>query len=262
MIKICTVYFEGKYTPDYVEKLYNGLKRYCTLPFEFICYSDNPNVKADRIIPLPNPKHTDIKIHWHKLTFFSPLFGFQEPDDEIIIMDIDQIIVNNIDKIIGWPVADNELVSYDKWWGGYQIIDGQYKNRKTYGLKLNGGFYKFKSSSCQIIWDEFIKCPEVWQLHYFKNNIVTYKYYGEQNFVNWMCEKHKIKLTLMTPEWVCKLSNDKKQDYKNNIHYMKKFNQDYMILDKPNPLIKIIHFANPEADIHNSKYSWIKDYWK
>ena len=30
MIKICTVYFEGKYTPDYVEKLYNGLKRYCT----------------------------------------------------------------------------------------------------------------------------------------------------------------------------------------------------------------------------------------
>ena len=46
-IKICTLYFEGKYRPDYVEKLYNGLKRHCTLPFEFICYSDNPNVKAD-----------------------------------------------------------------------------------------------------------------------------------------------------------------------------------------------------------------------
>ena len=53
MIRICTVYFEGKYTPDYVEKLYNSLKRNCTLPFEFICYSDNPNVKADKVIPLP-----------------------------------------------------------------------------------------------------------------------------------------------------------------------------------------------------------------
>ena len=31
-LKICSLYFEGKYKPDYVEKLYNGLKRYCTLP--------------------------------------------------------------------------------------------------------------------------------------------------------------------------------------------------------------------------------------
>ena len=63
MIRICTVYFEGKYTPDYVEKLYNSLKRNCTIPFEFICYSDNPNVKADVIIPL---KHfNNIKYHWY-----------------------------------------------------------------------------------------------------------------------------------------------------------------------------------------------------
>tara|TARA_B100001173_G_C15946247_1_gene529327 strand:- start:89 stop:862 length:774 start_codon:yes stop_codon:yes gene_type:complete len=257
MIKICTVYFEGKYTPDYVEKLYNSLKRYCTLPFEFICYSDNPNVKADRVIPLPNLKYTDIKIHWHKLTFFSPLFGFQEPDDEIIIMDIDQIIVNNIDKIIGWPIGDNELISYNKWWGRWT----EFKKWKKIP-KLNGGFYKFKSGQCKIIWDTFIRSPEDWQLLYFRKGTVTYKYYGEQNFVQWMCKKHKIKLTLMTPEWVCKLTNDKKQDFVNNLDYMEKFNQDYMILDKPNPLIKIIHFANPEADIHNSKYSWIKDYWK
>ena len=81
-IKICTVYFEGKYSPDYVEKLYNGLKKYCTLPFEFICYSDNPNVKADKIIPLP--KDSKIKRHWHKLSFFNPEFADQEEGDEII----------------------------------------------------------------------------------------------------------------------------------------------------------------------------------
>ena len=40
------------------------------------------------------------------------------------------------------------------------------------------------------------------------------------------------------------------------------FNEDYMILDKPNPDLKIIHFANPNTEIHNSKYKWIKDYWK
>ena len=30
-IKIYCVYFEGKYSPDYIEKLYNGLKKYCYL---------------------------------------------------------------------------------------------------------------------------------------------------------------------------------------------------------------------------------------
>ena len=114
MIKICTLYFEGKYTPDYVDRLYNSLKRNCTIPFQFICYSDNPNVKADIVIPLP--KETPIKQHWHKLTFFSPLFAYQNPGDEIIIMDIDQVIVGNVDEIIGHHVNKNELVSYRKWW--------------------------------------------------------------------------------------------------------------------------------------------------
>ena len=189
-IKICCVYFEGKYTPDYVEKLYNGLKKHCTLPFEFICYSDNPNVKADKVIPLPNPKYTDIKYHWHKLTFFSPLFAHQEPGDEIIIMDIDQVIVSNIDDIIGYPVADNELVSYDRWWRGITKP------------KLQGGFYKFKSGECKVIWDTFIQIPEHYQLKYYNKNIVHYKYFGEQNFVEDIANKNEITTTLINPKWI------------------------------------------------------------
>ena len=248
-IKICCLYFEGKYTPDYVEKLYNSLKRNCTIPFEFICYSDNPNVKADVVIPLT--PHSNIAKHWHKLSFFSPHFAYQKPGDEIIIMDIDQIITGNVDDMIGWPVADNELISYNKWW-----------SEPKYGLRLNGGFYKFKSGSCQIIWDEFIRSPEKWQLEWYKKGQVHYKYFGEQNFVNWMCDKFKINLTLMPPEWVCKLTNDEKQDLQTNITYIKKCNKDYMILDKLNADIKVVHFASPNADIHTSKYEWIKDYWK
>ena len=252
-IKICTIYFEGKYTPDYVEKLYNSLKRNCTIPFDFICYSDNPNVKADVVIPLP--KKTDIKYHWHKLTYFSPLFANQNPGDEIIIMDIDQVIVGNVDEIIGYPVGDNELVSYNKWWGG----DSKYRHKS---VSLNGGFYKFKSGHCKSIWDTYIRSPKDWQLNYYLKGIVHYKYFGEQNFVEEMCRKNDIKITLMNPEWICKLTNDKVQDRENQLTYIKEFNKDYMILDKPHNDIKIVHFANPNADIHTSKYSWIKDYWK
>lgn len=252
-IKICTIYFEGKYTPDYVEKLYNSLKRNCTIPFDFICYSDNPNVKADVVIPLP--KKTDIKYHWHKLTYFSPLFANQNPGDEIIIMDIDQVIVGNVDEIIGYPVGDNELVSYNKWWGG----DSKYRHKS---VSLNGGFYKFKSGHCKSIWDTYIRSPKDWQLNYYLKGIVHYKYFGEQNFVEEMCRKNNIKITLMNPEWICKLTNDKVQDRENQLTYIKEFNKDYMILDKPHEDIKIVHFANPHAAMHTSDYEWIKDYWK
>tara|TARA_Y100000004_G_scaffold197408_1_gene271936 strand:- start:2324 stop:3082 length:759 start_codon:yes stop_codon:yes gene_type:complete len=252
MIRICTVYFEGKYTPDYVEKLYNSLKRNCTLPFEFICYSDNPNVKADKVIPLPNPKYTDIKKHWHKITFFSPMFAGQEPGDDMIIMDIDQVIVGNVDHIIGRPVGENELLSYKKWWGF-----------TSDWLPLNGGFYKFKSGGkCKNLWDKFRENPEYWQLKYFKSMVVHYKYFGEQNFVYNRLKEFDIKLLTVPGQHVCKITSDKRQNMEVSLEYMKKYNTDYMILDKPHPNIRIVHFANPHTTIHESGFDWIKDYWK
>ena len=158
MIKIFTVYFEGKYRPDYVTKLYRSLKRNCKVPFEFICLSDTKEVEADKVIMLP--KWSDIKIHWHKLKFFSPLFGDQKPGDEIIVMDIDQIIVGDITDMINYPVGENELVSYRKWWKKGDPCEGN-------TVKLNGGWYKFKSGSLKFVWDEFSyseKSRDKWQL--------------------------------------------------------------------------------------------------
>ena len=47
MLKICTIYFEGCYTPEYVSKLYRSLKRNSTIPFEFICLSDTKNIENE-----------------------------------------------------------------------------------------------------------------------------------------------------------------------------------------------------------------------
>ena len=66
----------------------------------------------------------------------------------------------------------------------------------------------------------------------------------------------------MPPEWIGKLNNNKKQDTETNVLYMEKCKKDYMMLDKPNSDLKVIHFASPNATIHNSKYKWIKEYWK
>jgi hypothetical protein len=220
MIKICTVYFDGIYTPDYVSKLYRSLKSNTSLPFEFICLSDT-DVEAD--VVLPYNKHSNIKLHWHKLKFFSSQFANQNPGDEIIIMDIDQVITNNIDDLIGYPVSDNEFVSYGTWWP-----------RK---LQVNGGFYKFK------------------------NGDVHYKYYGEQNYVNWKMHEKNIKVTKTPREWLGKYTDNTKDMIEMNKLYSKLFNTDYMILDEVNKKIKVVHMNGVGNTIHKYNQKFIKENW-
>ena len=245
MLKICTVYFKGFYTPDYVSKLYRSLKKNSTIPFEFICLSDTNDIEADVILPYNH--NSDIKKHWHKLKFFSPQFGGQKLGDDIIIMDIDQVITNNVDDLIGFPVKENELVSYGQWWDNK--------------LKLNGGFYKFKSGSLKKIWDDFSLNPTYWQMHYYNNGDVHYKYYGEQNYVNWKVQENNIKLTTTPKRWLAKYSDNLKSNIKLNMIYSKKFNTDYMILDNPHKYIKVVHFTGVGKTIHEHKENFIKGNW-
>lgn len=65
----------------------------------------------------------------------------------------------------------------------------------------------------------------------------------------------------MPGQWVGKHTLDDKKNTLFNKMYMEKFDQDYMILDRPHPDLKIIHFANPDTNIHDCKAEWIKEYW-
>jgi len=236
MLKICTVFFEGLYHPNAVSNLYRSLKENSSVPFEFICLADR-GVDAD--VVLPYNKHSNIKLHWHKLKFFSPQFAYQKPGDDIIIMDIDQKIVGNVDDLLAHPVSENELVTYGQWW----------ENK----LGINGGFYKFKSGSLKFVWDDFALNPEYWQLHFYDNGTVHYKYYGEQNYVKLKVLEHKAKLTKTPSEWIAKYTDDYTENLKLNQMYMQKFDTDYMILDNQvNEKLKVIHYAGPGRKINES----------
>ncbi len=238
MLNICTVYFDGFYTPDYVSKLYRSLKKNSTIPFEFVCISDTNDIEADVILPYNH--NSDIKKHWHKLKFFSPQFANQQPGDDIVIMDIDQVITGNVDDLIGFPVKDNELISYGQSWDNK--------------LKLNGGFYKFKSGSLKKIWDDFSLNPNYWQMHYYNNGDVHYKYYGEQNYVNWKVQENNIKLTTTPKEWLVKYTENLQDNIQLNKMYAKIFNTDYMIMgNEINEKIKVIHFTGVGRKI-NANY--------
>ncbi len=245
MLKICTVYFEGIYTPDYVSKLYRSLKRNSTIPFEFICLSDT-DVEADVVLPL---KHDKIKRHWHKLKFFSPQFAYQEQDDEIIVMDIDQVIVGNVDELLDYPVDYGQIVTYKSWWHD--------KN----DLPINGSFYKFNSGDLKFVWDRFISNPEYWQLFYYNKGDVHKKYYGEQNYVYQCMIDHNIDVKLMPGHWLGLHTNDYKKNLELQKKYCRIFEADYMIMGDTHKDMKVVNFAGPGKTIHENNEQWIKDNW-
>ena len=217
-------------------KLYRSLKRNSTIPFEFVCISDT-DVEADVVLPYNH--QSNIKKHWHKLKYFSPQFAYQKPGDEIIVMDIDQVITGNVDELIGHPVSDNEIITYGQWWDSK--------------LKINGGFYKFKSGSLKSIWDDFALNPEYWQLHFYNEGTVHKKYYGEQNYVKWKILEHRAKLTKTPSEWIAKYTDDYTENLKLNQMYMDKFDTDYMILDKEvNEKLKVVHFTGVGRKINEN----------
>ena len=133
---------------------------------------------------------------------------------------------------------------------------------RGHAAKINGGFYKFKSGSLKCIWDDFVKNVEFWQLNYYRKGIVHTKYYGEQNYVNWKIQEHKIKLTLTPEKWLCKYTDDFNKNLQLNKTYSEKFDTDYMILDDVHKYIKVVHFTGVGKTIHDCKEKFIEDNWK
>jgi hypothetical protein len=252
-MKIFCVYFQGKYSTDYVGKLMRSLRRNSTCDFEFICYSDTLDVEADRVILLP--KDTDIKLHWHKLKFFDSSFADQTPGEEIIVLDIDQVVVNNVDVMLQYPCQGNTLVSYHKWWNF---------DTGNNTMLLNGGWYKFRSGELDYVYRKFISDVKRWQLHYFNEKIVTIPFYGEQNFVQDTVIENGGNISLMPGEYVVKYQADNR--YENDqraILYTTTFKKPFMLLgDVWHDDVKIVHFTDILNRVHECREPWVQEHWR
>ena len=179
-MKVFCLYYGNKYPYSCVEHLQEEFDKYNV---EFNCYK--------------NPSSEFIKEHWHKIKFFDESFTGK---GDIIIVDIDQTVVGDLTDMVNYEVNDNELITYKNWWD---------KNPKC---PINGGWYKFKSGSLQYVWDKFNSNIDYHQNYYYNNNIVHYKYYGEQNFVYDTVIENDGKVITMPEKWISKYMMDEFKD--------------------------------------------------
>lgn len=171
-----------KYGAQYVNNLYNSMKRNSTVDFRFICVTDDIkgiNSGVDCLPLLDDSK----KGWWQKITAFkSPLHDIQ---GNVLLTDLDMVIVDNIDEFF--------------------TMEGDFIMEQD-AQKSNGNstcFMRFAANQHSDIYDKF---PSNIQYANATCGFKAGKYWGDQIWVN---EQRPNPLTWNTDwiksyKWECK----------------------------------------------------------
>jgi len=120
-----------KYSSDYVNKLYNMVKRNSTIPFNFACITENPSGLNDKIKIIP--------VFSNEL----PLSG------SILFFDLDVVVINSID----------DLWNYNN--GQFCIIRDFNRSTVKNWNKFNSSIFKLEKGSHSYVWENFLKEKDV-----------------------------------------------------------------------------------------------------
>ena len=223
MINVCCVYYGNKYKTEYVQKLYNMVKRNLTVPHKFICFTDWKQlwrqVKGD-IEFKPFPRH-DMEGWWNKLQLFHPdlLEGVN------LYMDLDVVIVDNIDCFITHS-KDEE----------FSIIRDFGQPDTTF----NSSVMKWNNSTAtKMIWEPYFKDRPKWR-----------KMQGDQNVVTDLVSGKDI-LKPFPDEWT--------QSYKWLDRTRTRFSKSKWTFELSDTSKIAVFHGKPNP--HESEQDWVKKHW-
>jgi hypothetical protein len=147
MTTVMCLKFGDKFSADYVNHLYAGVKRNSTVPFTFKCYTENPTgIHEDIVIEkLPDAK---LSGWWYKLYLFSEEANNTGTN---VFIDLDTIITSNIDDILTYDPGESLAVLQDVG----VVLEPNLKEN------FGSGFMIWKGLSHTQIWSDFIQNPDM-----------------------------------------------------------------------------------------------------
>ncbi|MFH7327112.1 hypothetical protein [Desulfurivibrio sp. C05AmB] len=105
------------YGPEYVNILYRMVRRNLTVPFRFVCLTDDPagldpGIETMPIpsFPEPSPEHYRKCQAWRKLLLFAKPFA--DLEGKIFFLDLDVVIVGNLDVFFAYS---DKLAIIENW---------------------------------------------------------------------------------------------------------------------------------------------------
>lgn len=131
MLSVLCVKTGTKYSSEYVNILKRMVERNLTIPHNFYCVTDDPNVECETF-------ETNLEGWWAKLELFKKRpFGLK---GKILYLDLDIVIRENIDCF---------------------ITESDFSIIKDWSLPMyNSSVFLLQTGSRSKVWDEFIKDPE------------------------------------------------------------------------------------------------------
>ena len=145
-----------------------------TLPFEFVCFTENQTDLNKEIRIEPLPQHRGLQGWWYKPMFFNPDLILQ---GTVLFIDLDVIIFRNIDK----------LFTYQP--GKFCVI-------RDFNRKNNPSWNKFNSSCFRL---EIGQHAHVYR-NFMMNPVVnSRKFHGDQD---WLYDQVKDNFVFWPDEWL------------------------------------------------------------
>lgn len=164
--KIICMKWGNKYPADFVNRLYNMVKRNMSYDFDMICLTDdtkgiNPKVQCYPIPEIPVNKNLPERM-WKKLTTFkTDLYGLQ---GEALFLDLDVLIVDSLD-----PFFDAK--------GDFFIIQDYLKKWRGNG---NSSVYRWTLGQFGYVYDYFLQNTQQSISHH----------HNEQEYLTWAINHH------------------------------------------------------------------------
>ena len=231
MNHIVCVKWGNKYISQYVNVLYNMVKRNTTVPFEFHCITEDTKGLDPHIKTIKLPNDPWIKTWWSKLWMFGSHFPLQ---GNILYFDLDVIVFKNIDELFNYN-ADKFMIIRD--FNRCRIKDWKLSNSSV---------MRWKAGTMNYLWDEFVAKP----------NIVMQNNHGDQD---WITKRAEQDINHWPDDWI--------RSYKwEMIGYKdtKARRGPKLIFDRPPKIIE----ANKVAVFHgepkpfNCGDEWVEANWK
>ena len=112
------------YSPDYVNALYSMVERHLSLPFRFICFTENSEGIRSEVEIWPLPEFAEPPWEyarfcqaWRKLALFKP--GLADMQGKVLFLDLDVVIMSSIDALFTYSP---KLAIIENWYQPGQLV--------------------------------------------------------------------------------------------------------------------------------------------
>lgn len=228
---VLCVRFGNRYGVQYVEKLRNMVARNLSIPYEFICLTDDLHpISGVRSIIQKNAGYQ--KGWWHKVHMFDPSLPIA---GRILYFDLDVIIHGNINKL---------LTVYKDQFLGIQDFNRKFHPNWQY---LNSSVMVWNHGEQSHIWNDFKKSPQV-----------AMKMPGDQDWI-WKTSKDRIKW--FPKEWIQSYKWEiRKREELTIVNGRRKFRETNNNINvSPECCVSVFH-GDPKPENIDDKF--VLDHWR